>query len=121
VTVPEAVAAQILDLLVPPTNARLDNAVIARAKEWIARLGSRRIDRSELTPAFSAYLTDDVLAQENVQAFGTLTSIVPLSSQTEENGDTRYEFLVRFSHGGRYHYTFETAADGKVDGLELTA
>ena len=38
VTIPEEVAARVLDVLVPPSSARLDNAVVTRAKEWLARL-----------------------------------------------------------------------------------
>jgi len=120
VTVPEELGAEILDVLVPPTTARLDNATVARAKEWLERLASRRIDRSEITPEFSAYLTDDLIAKENVAALGPLQSIVPLSSETEPDGDTRYEFLVRYPRA-KYHYTFELAPDGKVDGLQLSA
>jgi CubicO group peptidase (beta-lactamase class C family) len=120
VTVPEELGAEILDVLVPPTATHLDNATVARAKEWLERLASRRIDRAEITPAFSAYLTDDLIAKENVAALGPLQSIVPVSSETEADGDTRYVFLVRFPHA-RYHYTFEVAPDGKVDGLQLSA
>jgi D-alanyl-D-alanine carboxypeptidase len=119
-TVPEDVGARILDLLVPPTTARLDNAVITRAKEWLTRLASHRVDRSELTPAFSAYLTDELIARENFASLGTLQSIVPISSTAESNGDTLYEFLVRYPNA-QYHYKFEIAPDGKVDGITLSA
>lgn len=120
VTVPDEVAARILDLLVPPTAAVLDNAIIARAKEWLARLASKQLDRSELTPAFSAYLTDELVARENFATLGRLESIVPISSTTESNGDTLYEFLVRYP-SAQYHYDFVIAPDGKVDGIRLRA
>lgn len=120
VTLPEELGARILDMIVPPTAARLDNAVVARAKEWLQRLASRRIDRSELTPAFSAYLTDDLVERENFAALGPLQSIVPISSSAESNGDTLYEFIVRYPRA-RYHYEFEVTRDGKIDGSSLTA
>jgi D-alanyl-D-alanine carboxypeptidase len=119
-TIPEAVGARVLDMLVPPTTAHLDNAVVARAKEWLARLASGKIDREDLTPAFSAYLTDDLIARENFAALGRLQSIVPLSSTTESSGDTLFEFLVSYPRA-RYHYEFEVAPDGKVDGISLVA
>jgi CubicO group peptidase (beta-lactamase class C family) len=118
VTVPEAVGARILDVLVPRTSAGLDNPVVARAKEWLARLASRQLDRSELTPAFSAYLTDDLVAHEDIAALGRLETIVPLSSTVEANGDTVYEFLVRYPRA-QYHYRFQVAPNGKIDGLTL--
>ncbi|HMF29144.1 MAG TPA: serine hydrolase domain-containing protein, partial [Candidatus Cybelea sp.] len=116
VTVPEEVGARILDVLVPRSTAALDNAVIARAKEWLSRLASRRLDRSELTPEFSAYLTDDLVAHEDIAALGRLQTIVPLSSTVEPNGDTLYEFLVRYPRA-QYRYKFEIAPSGKIDGL----
>jgi CubicO group peptidase (beta-lactamase class C family) len=117
VTIPEAVGAHVLDILAPPPSA-LDNAVITKAKEWLERLATHDIDRAALTPAFSAYLTDDLVARENFAALGTLQVIVPISSTTESNGDTLYEFLVRYPHA-QYHYDFELAPDGKIDGITL--
>ena len=119
-TIPEELGARILDMLVPPTSAHLDNAIVTRAKEWLARLASRHLDRSELTTSFSAYLSDDLIARENFAALGPLLTIVPISSTTESNGDTLYEFLVRYPRA-QYHYQFEITRDGKVDGLNLTA
>ncbi|MBV8530734.1 MAG: beta-lactamase family protein [Candidatus Eremiobacteraeota bacterium] len=120
VTVPEEIGARILDSLVPSTATRLDNAVVMRAKEWLDRLASGRVDRAELTPAFSAYLTDDLVAHEQLASLGRLQTIVPISSTAESNGDTLYEFLVQYPRV-QYHYEFEVAADGKIDGISLTA
>lgn len=119
-TIPESVGAHVLDTLVPPTTSRLDNAVVTRAKEWLERLASGKIDREDLTPSFSAYLTDDLVARENFGALGRLQAIVPLSSTTESDGDTLYEFLVSYPRA-RYHYEFEVAPNGKVDGISLVA
>lgn len=118
VTVPEAVGTRVLDVLTPPSYTRLDNSVVTRAKEWLSRLASKQLDRSELTPTFSAYLTDDLVARENFAALGRLQVMVPISSSTESNGDTLYEFLVRYPHA-QYRYNFEVAPDGKIDGLGL--
>ncbi|MGA8576591.1 MAG: serine hydrolase domain-containing protein [Candidatus Cybelea sp.] len=120
VTIPEQIGAHVLDVLVPPTHARLDNAVVTRAKDWLNRLASKRLDRSELTPSFSAYLTDDLVARENFASLGRLEVIVPISSSTESNGDTLYEFLVRYPRA-QYHYDFEVAPNGKVDGITLVS
>jgi hypothetical protein len=105
-TIPEGVGARILDLIVPPATAHLDNAIVERAKEWLTLLASGRVRRDELTPSFSAYLTDDLVAQPKLRRLGPLQSIVPLSSTAESNGDTSYEFLVRY-RSAQYHYDFE--------------
>ncbi|HEY2477090.1 MAG TPA: serine hydrolase domain-containing protein [Candidatus Cybelea sp.] len=120
VAIPEELGARILDLIVPPTTAHLDNAIVDRAKEWLSRLATGRIDRDELTPNFSAYLTDDLVAHDNVAALGPLVSIVPESSTTEKSGNTLYEFLVHYRRA-HYHYEFELTPAGKIDGLSLTA
>jgi D-alanyl-D-alanine carboxypeptidase len=119
-TIPEELGARILDLIVPPTMTHLDNAIVERAKEWLALLASGHVRRDELTPSFSAYLTDDLVASQNFAALGPLQSIVPLSSTAESNGETSYEFLVRYRHA-QYHYDFKVTAQGKVDGIRLTA
>lgn len=119
-TIPEELGARILDLIVPPTTAHLDNAIVERAKEWLSRLASGHLRRDELTPSFSAYLTDDLVARQNIAALGPLQSIVPISSTAEPNGDTLYEFLVRY-RSAQYHYEFELTAQGKIDGIRLTA
>jgi CubicO group peptidase (beta-lactamase class C family) len=119
-TIPEELAAHILDLIVPPTMAHLDNAIVERAKEWLTLLASGRVRRDELTPSFSAYLTDDLVASQNFAALGPLQSIIPLSSTADSNGETSYEFLVRYPHA-QYHYDFKLTGQGKVDGIRLTA
>jgi CubicO group peptidase (beta-lactamase class C family) len=119
-TIPEGLGGRILDLIVPSTTARLNNATIERAKEWLTLLASGHVRRDELTPAFSAYLTDDFVARQNIAGLGPLLSIVPVSSTAESNGDTLYEFLVRYRYA-QYHYQFELTAQGKIDGIRLAS
>jgi CubicO group peptidase (beta-lactamase class C family) len=119
-TVPEELAGRILDFIVPPATTHLDNAIVAHAKEWLGRLATRQLDRAQLTPAFSAYLTDDLVAHANFAALGPLQTIVPISSTTESNGDILYEFLVRYPHE-QYHYKFGVTRDGKIDEIALVA
>lgn len=116
---PEAIAADVLDILMPPAAMHVDNAVIAKAREWLARIADKRIDRTQLTPAFSAYLTDSLVARSNFAALGKPQALVPIASTAGENGDVVYEFFVRFPHE-HYHYKLTLAKDGKIDGLVLT-
>jgi len=117
---PNQIAARILDILAPPVAVHLDNAIVARAKEWLQRIADKNVDRTELTPAFSAYLTDDLVASSDFAAYGKLQTIVPVSSTTESNGDTLYEFIVQYPHD-RFHYKFGVTPDGKVDELLLVS
>lgn len=115
---PGTIATRILDLISPPARARLDNAIVARAREWLDRLASRDIDRTQLTPDFSAYLTDRLVAREDFAALGKLQTIVPISSTSNPN-DTLYEFLVRFPHDVQYHYKFGVTKENKIDEILL--
>jgi D-alanyl-D-alanine carboxypeptidase len=117
---PAGVGARVLDVVDPPQTATLDNTIVARAKEWLQRLADRNIDRAQLTPAFSKYLSDDLIARENFAALGQLKSIVPLSSTMQRNGNVLYEFLVRYPRA-RYRYKFAVTPDGKIDEIVLVA
>ncbi len=114
---PERIAGRILDIAAPAPPAHVDNAVVARAKTWLDRLARVDIDRTELTPKFNEYLTDDLVAKTNVKAFGKLLSITPIAS-SKTAGDSVYVFLTRFEHG-TFDFQLSVTADGKIDGLLL--
>jgi D-alanyl-D-alanine carboxypeptidase len=118
VIAPEQVASRVLDVILPPGRARVDNAIVARAKEWLARIADKQIDRTQLTPAFSAYLSDAVVARAGFTALGKPLAMVPIASVNTNDGSTVYEFLVRFQHG-QYHYRFGIARNGKIDEILL--
>lgn len=115
---PEALAAQILDVVLPPARAEVDNAIVARAREWLERIADKNVDRTQLTPAFSSYLSDDAIAKANFAELGKPLAFVPVSSTAMNNGGTLYEFLVRFPHA-LYRYRFGVTKDGKIDEILL--
>lgn len=116
---PEAIAGEVADIVVPPQATHVNNTVVSRAKEWLGRLAARNVDRTQLTPTFSAYLTDALVARANFRAMGKLISIVPTASVSEKGGNVLYEFFVRFRHG-QYHYRFGLTPQGKIYELLLT-
>jgi D-alanyl-D-alanine carboxypeptidase len=115
---PEGVAAQILDIVLPPARTQVDNAIVGRATEWLKRIADKNIDRTQLTPAFSTYLTDDLVTHADFAAFGKPLDVIPIASVSQSDGGTLYEFLVRFQ-SGTYHYRFGLTSDGKIDELLL--
>jgi D-alanyl-D-alanine carboxypeptidase len=118
VVAPEDVAAQIIDIVLPPARAHVDNAIVERATEWLGRIADKNIDRTQLTPAFSSYLTDDLVAHADFAALGKPLDVIPISSSAQADGGTVYEFLVRFAHG-QYHYRFGLTPDGKINEILL--
>jgi CubicO group peptidase (beta-lactamase class C family) len=116
---PESIAANVLDVVLPPSAVRVDNAVIEKAREWLERIADKRIDRTQLTPAFSTLLSDDLVARSNFAALGKVEALVPIASTAAGKGETTYEFLVRFAHA-QEHYKITITSDGKIDGLGLS-
>lgn len=115
---PEIVAGRILDVVAPPNRRHLDNSIVTRARLLLGQLANDRIDRTQLTPAFSRYLSDDLVRRLNVAALGSVRSLVPISSVSERNGDTTYEFSTLFARGER-HYRLTVTPDGKIDFIVL--
>jgi hypothetical protein len=77
---PEEVAAQILDIVLPPARAHVDNAIVSRATEWLGRVANKNIDRTQLTPALSTILSDDVIAHAGYAALGKPLDVIPIAS-----------------------------------------
>lgn len=114
---PERIANRILAIVAPLPPVTFSSSITQRAASWIGRLQRLDIDRTELTPAFSKYLSDQVVIRAGLKSEGPLESIVPVESY-DRSGDTVYVFDIRF-RGGWMRYEFALAADGKVDGLLL--
>jgi CubicO group peptidase (beta-lactamase class C family) len=114
---PERLASRILDIIAPPAPAHFADPITTRATEWLGRLERIDIDRSQLTPAFSQYLSDQVVERADFAALGPVLSMVPEESY-QRSGDTTYVFQVKFGRG-TFRYNFTLAPDGKIDGLLL--
>jgi CubicO group peptidase (beta-lactamase class C family) len=114
---PERLASRILNIVAPLPPAHFADPITTRATEWLGRLARVEIDRSQLTPAFSQYLSDQVVQRADVAALGPVLSLVPVESY-QHSGDTVYVFDVRFRRGA-YRFDFTLTPDGKIDGLSL--
>lgn len=115
---PERLANRILDVVAPLPPAHFANTIMQRATEWLGRLSRDDIDRTQLTPQFSQYLSDQVVIRADLKGMGPVVSMVPIES-FQRSGDTAYVFEVKF-RSGTYRYQFVLAPDGKIDGLLLT-
>ncbi len=116
---PERVAGRILDVLEPPGELHVENAILTRAHEWLIRVATGHIDRAQLTPGFSNYLSDSVIRNAHIAAYGSIVSIVPIASMPSANGATAYEFLVHFTNG-TLHYKMTITPDGKIAFLSFS-
>lgn len=114
---PERLANHILDIVAPLPPAHFANVITTRAGEWLGRLARVDIDRTQLTPSFSRYLSDQVVHRADFAAYGPVLSLIPVES-FQRSGDTVYVFEVKFRHGV-YRFQFALAPGGKIDGLFL--
>ena len=92
-----------------------------RASEGLARAHRRQADRSHRTHAGVQRVPYRRPRRGNLRFCrirGKYRAIVPISSTTESNGDTLYEFVVQYPHD-QFHYKFAVTQDGKVDELLL--
>lgn len=114
---PERLANKILDIVAPLPPAHFGNTITTRAGEWLGRLARVDIDRTQLTPTFSQYLTDEVVHRADFADLGPVVSLVPVESY-QQSSDTVYVFDARFRRGA-YRFHFTLTPDGKIDGLFL--
>jgi CubicO group peptidase (beta-lactamase class C family) len=112
---PERLADRILNVIAPLPPAHFGSTITQRAAEWLGRLQRVDIDRTQLTPSFSQYLSDQLVHQADFAEYGPVLSVVPVESY-QQSGDTVYVFDVRFRRGS-YRFHFTLAPDAKVDGL----
>ena len=120
----ESITAKIFDALHPelvpahPTPApNEDLSVTARAKEWIGRIQTGRIDRSQLSAAMSKALTPDLVAGAKAQ-FGRLGPARTLTylGKSTQGASTVYVYRVDFARDS-LNLIFSIDAAGKIDGL----
>jgi hypothetical protein len=100
--------------------ATLGADTTARAKEWLHRLQTGDIDRSQLTSTMNADLTPDVIKQirGKIGPLGDPQSFTLLGQQSVESDETAYVFRVVFKTT-TLNEMFVLDKDGKVAGIQF--
>jgi hypothetical protein len=101
----------------PPSG----QAVLPRAEQWMLRVQSGQIDRSQLEPATSSQLTP-ALVNSMKNSYGRLgapLSVTFLNEQSMTGGNTAYNYRVRFKHATLME-KFILDPNGKISGLSFT-
>jgi hypothetical protein len=115
---PAAIVAQVSPA--PSPSPSPDAAVAARAREWLHRLQTADIDRTQLTATMNQLLTDQ-LAKTLAAQFGPLGDPVSfdlLQSGTEA-GSQYYVYHAAFKDGTALNFVYAVDARGKVSGLRF--
>jgi len=120
----ESITARIFDALHPeiipvhPTPApNEDLSVTARAKEWIHRIQTGRIDRTQLSATMSKALTPELVAGAKAQfgRFGPTRTLTYLGN-TVQGSSTVYIYRVDFGSDS-LNLILSIDSTGKIDGL----
>ncbi len=116
---PETLAARIFESYVPVRALQADPAITALAKEVLRGFQNGNIDRAEMTPSFSAFVTPAILAQAKAawSSLGEAQSFT-LTSTSAQEGATQYLYRVEFPDGV-VKTVYMAIADGKVSGFTL--
>jgi CubicO group peptidase (beta-lactamase class C family) len=95
--------------------AKEDPAVTARLRDWLSRIATGEIDRSQLSASFSSFYTPASAAQDRV-AFGALgpPKTIAFRRQTIRNGVTVHFYEVTFA-AARMGVDIELDQEGKID------
>ncbi len=91
-----------------------------RAREWLHRMQTGDIDRSQLTATMNADLTPDAIKQIS-QKFGALgdpLSFTPLGQESVADDETAYVFRVVFKTT-TLNEVFVLDKDGKIAGIQF--
>jgi hypothetical protein len=92
----------------------------SRAREWLHRMQTGDIDRSQLTATMNADLTPDVIKQisEKFGGLGDPLSFTPLGQQSVADDETAYVYRVVFKTT-TLNEVFVLDKDGKVAGIQF--
>lgn len=98
----------------------VDAAILLRAKEWLHRLQTGDIDRSQLDAKVNAALTADVVKQTSAQfsPLGDPVTFTFLGKQPVGTGMTAYVYRVVFK-SATLNEVFVLDKDGKISGIQF--
>ncbi len=100
----------------PPSGG----AVMPRAREWMQRVQTGNIDRSQLSAAASAALTAQMVwrMKASYAKLGDPIAFTFVNEQNLGNGNTAYNYRVRFTHATLIE-KFVLDGSGKISGLSF--
>ncbi len=106
-------------IAVGSADARVDPAVTARAADWLHRVQTANIDRSQLDARMNALLTDELTKQVAAQ-YGPLGEPQQFKFVEKKSvaGSIAYVYHAKFTSGSLY-WIFSIDDAGKVNGLRF--
>jgi hypothetical protein len=103
-------------------SARPEEGVKVLALEWYLRMQAGQIDRTQLTDAYSAQLTDHAVQEmsRRLNEYGASPRSAEIL-QSRTIGDQTFHVLkFHFPRGDAASFLFGFGAEGKITGIGLT-
>jgi hypothetical protein len=119
------ISVSLLALLTAPLAAAAltDKSVEAMALQWFGRMQTGQIDRTQLTPQYSAQLTSDVVkktaAYLTEYKYGASPSAAKILRTRTIGDQTFYDVKLLFPRGDAASLLFGFNAEGKITGIAL--
>jgi hypothetical protein len=123
---PDFIASQAFDALHPALAAAEEKpakgenpAITALARQWVHRIQTGDIDKSQLTAKFASHLTPQMVDQvkDNLAPFGVPTSFV-YRGKSAVHGATEYDYSVGFK-SARIKLSLAIDHNGKIAALGI--
>jgi len=114
----DAINPQIAALENKPAKGE-DPAITALARQWMHRMQTGDIDKSQLSSAFAKHLTPQMIGgmKQGLAPLGDPTSFV-YRGKSKESGSTAYQYSVGFK-GARLDLTIAIDGHGKISSLGI--
>ncbi|HEY9085659.1 MAG TPA: hypothetical protein VIN40_06955 [Candidatus Tyrphobacter sp.] len=105
----------------PAPSPPSDDALMARAKEWLGRIQTGNVDRTQFDARLNAELTPGVLRQMAglVGRLGQPSAFSLAGIEDVDGGFTAYVYTVTF-RSGVWNEIFQLDSDGKISGLNFS-
>ncbi len=105
----------------PTPSSNDDSAIDALARAFWDQIASGTVDRSKLTPDFSAALTPSLVAQvaQGITLMGTLRSFTFVGTRTGLGDFTTYRYSLVFASGAVHEWDVAITSDRRIAGSRL--
>jgi hypothetical protein len=106
-----------------PSNAQTEDGVKAFALRWYAQMQAGQLDRSQLTAAYSAQLTDDAVRamSRNVNLYGASPTSAQILHSRKIADQKFYLVKLIFPRGDAASLLIGFDAQGKITGLSFVS
>jgi|SRR5271166_1645234 len=107
----------------PPASARSEDSVKALALQWFAQMEAGQIDRTQLTPRYSAQLSDDAVQSmsRQLKQYGASPIGAQVLRTRGFEDQTIYLVKLLFPRGDAAAMLLGFDTEGKITGIDIIA